>query len=473
MVNRILIRIKVVQMLYAYLLTRTEFKIEADGDTGSADKKFASTAYVALLTVLLRLNGSDVAGLSGKTKLVLDKKLMSTYIGKVLTADNAVRTFLRKEYVDCPEFYGGIQEIHDIITETAVYKDFKRKRKIDLGDEVKMWMVLMETTMQHAPRIMAVMRRLPGFTAQGYEMAVERLVSTLNSYFELQYGYHQALKELESSLTQAHKLYISMFALIVKLTRARENQLESAKNKYLATAEDKNPNTKFVDNALAAALAQNKELETLVKEYAIDWIDDITLLNSLLEQIVRSPVYARYMAEPETDWERDCEFWREIMKSVIFQSDDLVEALEGVSVYWNDDLHIIGTFVLKTLRMDAQNPERQPEFLPRYKDDEDSRFGAELFELVVKNRTEYYDYIDKFVNTANWDADRVAFMDGVIMVCAIAEMLNFPNIPLAVTLNEYIDIANMYSTPKSGQFINGLLYNVVEYLKKEGKLYKN
>lgn len=143
-------------------------------------------------------------------------------------------------------------------------------------------------------------------------------------------------------------------------------------------------------------------------------------------------------------------------------------------MYWNDDLHVVGTFVLKTIRKFGQSKTEGADIrlLPQFKDDEDSRFGARLFEIAVKNCQEYRELIDSFVNEHRWDSERLAFMDIVVMVTAITELLNFPAIPIAVTLNEYIEIANAYSTPRSGAFINGILYSVINHLKSEGKLIK-
>ncbi|MDE6651976.1 MAG: transcription antitermination protein NusB, partial [Paramuribaculum sp.] len=161
-----------------------------------------------------------------------------------------------------------------------------------------------------------------------------------------------------------------------------------------------------------------------------------------------------------------------VYKSIILPSDELAEVLESKSVFWNDDIEIMGTFVLKTVKRIANSQKEPVELLPKFKDDEDARFGSELFMYSVNNLEEYRSYIDKFINASQWDPERLAFMDGVIMITAIAELLNFPVIPIAVTLNEYIEIANSYSTQRSGQFINGILYSVINYLRQEGKLSK-
>lgn len=472
MVNRILIRIKVVQMLYSYLLTRTEFKIDTDPDLTSADKKFAHAAYIDMLMLLLELTGHNSKNINKASSYAVDKKLQAAALGKALATDSTIKELVFKGNPDMDIIAPEIQKIHDRITASAIYAEFRRKRKVELDDEVAMWTVLLESVIATDPVVLDAFRNLPGFSTVGFQLAIAKTVATLKSYYGARASYYQATKNLEQSLLKAHQLYISVFALIVALTRTREQQLETAKTKFLATAQDKNPNRRFVDNSLAAYLAGDEKLQQYCKEYGIDWESDYTLMTSLTDQIVKSKVYQEYMEAPDTDWNKDCEFWRTVMKNVIFPSDDFNEALENQSVYWNDDLQIIGTFALKTLRQAAQSDDHKVEFLPQYKDEEDARFGAELFEDAVRNRDKYYGYIEKFVDTENWDTDRMAFMDTVIMITAIAEIINYPNIPLPVTMNEYIDIANAYSSAKSGQFINGVLYSVVQYLKEQGVIIK-
>ena len=210
----------------------------------------------------------------------------------------------------------------------------------------------------------------------------------------------------------------------------------------------------------------------MLEKCPINWDTEIALLNKLLAEIKSSEVYAKYMEQPVTDYVSDCDLWRELLRTVIFTSDDLLEVLEDKSVFWNDDLQIMGTFVLKTIRQSAAAPEEPVRFLDKYKDEEDAEFGADLFVSAVKHREEYRDYIYSMINSDSWDPERLVFMDIVIMIAAITELVDYPNIPLAVTMNEYVEIANDYSSPKSGQFINGILFNIVNMLRDKGIVMK-
>lgn len=300
------------------------------------------------------------------------------------------------------------------------------------------------------------------------------VISTIDNFSDTRSMLADAQKSLDKSLDKAHELYHALLLLSVEITNMQYQRLDAAKHKFIPTQEDLHPDTRFVDNAFPRMLADSEDMEEYLKSNPISWADDFSLLKTLLDAILASDIYAEYMAKPTVSFEDDCEFWRSVYKNIILPSDALAEVLESKSVYWNDDLDIMGTFVLKSIkRIAAAGQDAEVKLLPQYKDEEDSQFGKQLFMYAVNNRDEYRSYIDKFIDVRQWDPERLAFMDIVIMETAIAELLNFPAIPIPVTLNEYIEIANCYSTPRSGQFVNGILFSVINYLKNEKKLLKN
>ena len=472
MINRILIRIKVVQLLYSYLLTQTEFRIEQQPDTTSNDKRFAYAVYLDLLLLILEISGvSTQRDAHGKT-ITPDKKLASGRLARALAADPSVREVIFRASTDIDTLRPLAQHLHDAITQSAVYADYRKKRSPRLSDEVELWTTIVETILARDKELDSAMRALPGYSSVGFKRAIIDLASTLRSYYGASAGYLNALNALEDSLNKAYELYHSIFVLMIELTREQERRLEAAKDKHLATADDRNPNTRFIDNGFIRKLTEAPALKEYLKENPISWETDITLINSLLNAITTSSIYTQYMDAPATDYYADCEFWRNILRTIIFPGDDLAEALEDKSVYWNDDLPIMGTFVLKTIRMAQQKPDAPVDLFPRYKDEEDATFGAELFVDAVKNRDKYRSLIDKCINTGNWDPERLAFMDIIILTVAISEIINYPNIPAVVTMNEFIEIANNYSSPKSGQFINGVLSSICNELRAEGTIVK-
>ena len=280
-----------------------------------------------------------------------------------------------------------------------------------------------------------------------------------------------AEKELFFSLSKAYDMYNYLLLLMVEITKQAERKQSAAKNKLLPTAEELYPNTKFVDNRFIAQLEVNKQLLEFSETQKKTWENESEFVKRLCEKIMDSDIYKEYMASETSSYEEDRELWRKIYKRIIFNNDELDQVLEDQSLYWNDDKEIVDTFVLKTIKRFDENSGAKQELLPEFKDEEDQDFARRLFRRTILN-AEYYRHLIS-ENTRNWDLDRVALMDIIIMQIALAEILSFPNIPVSVTLNEYVEIAKLYSTPKSGSFINGTLDGIVNALKKENKLTKN
>lgn len=280
-------------------------------------------------------------------------------------------------------------------------------------------------------------------------------------------------KSLEKALNEAYKLYIALLWLAVELTRERERQIDAAKHKYLPSQNDLNPNMRFVKNELVKEISENQEIKKFLNDNPVDWDYEPNFLKNLLSDITNSPAYKDYMEKPTVTYRDDCELWKKLYADVIFQSDAFNEELENKSIYWNDDLLVMGTFVIKSIRQAANSKDSIHRFrvLSKYKDQEDENFGMKLFSAAFLKREDYKKYIDEFISEG-WDPERIALMDVVILIVAIAELENFPEIPIPVTMNEYTEIASDYSHNKSGQFINGLLVSVSSKLKKEGKIFK-
>lgn len=296
---------------------------------------------------------------------------------------------------------------------------------------------------------------------------------------QIVYAYYQnggknldtAEKELFFSLSKAYDLYNYLLLLMVEVTKQANRRLNAAKNKLVPTKEELFPNTKFVENRFIAQLEVNKQLLEFSNNQKKTWENEADFVKTLCDKILESDIYKEYMASETSSYEEDRELWRKLYKNIIFNNIELDQVLEDQSLYWNDDKEIVDTFVLKTIkRFDEKNGAKQ-ELLPEFKDEEDQDFARRLFRRTILNADYYRHLISE--NTKNWDLDRVAFMDVVIMQIALAEILSFPNIPVSVSLNEYVEIAKLYSTPKSGGFINGTLDGIVNSLKKENKLTKN
>ena len=294
---------------------------------------------------------------------------------------------------------------------------------------------------------------------------------------QLTYAYYQngnknmdnAEKELLFSLSKAYDLYNYLLLLIVEISREERHRIDILSARAEREGTEK-PSSKFAFNKFAVQLEENKMLNEFIEDKKLNWDNDKEFIRSQCNQIEQSEVYQEYMASDDDSYEADREIWRKLYKMLIQDNDELDGILEEKSLYWNDDKEIVDTFVLKTIkRFDPANKSNQ-ELLPEYKDEEDREFARKLFRATILNADTYQRYMSEA--SRNWDFSRLAYMDVVIMQIAIAEMMTFPNIPISVTINEYVDLAKLYSTYKSGGYINGMLDTIARHLVQTGKLLK-
>ena len=294
---------------------------------------------------------------------------------------------------------------------------------------------------------------------------------------QLTYAYYQngsknidsAEKELFFSLSKAYDLYNNLLALIVAVTREARRRLE-----VLQTRAEREgttpPSQKFTLNRFALQIEGNKTLNDFVGTQKRTWDDHPEFVSSLLEQIESSDVYKEYMESKDDSYDSDRELWRRIYRTLIQKNEELDSLLEESSLYWNDDKEIVDTFVLKTInRFKEQNGNKQ-ELLPEWDSEDEKDFARKLFRSSILNSDEYQHYMSEA--SRNWDLARLAYMDIVIMQIAIAEIMTFSNIPISVTINEYVDLAKLYSTRKSGSYINGMLDAIARHLISTGRLNK-
>jgi len=278
-------------------------------------------------------------------------------------------------------------------------------------------------------------------------------------------------KEFIESLEKSYELYHYLLLLMNDITYYAEKRIDQKRNKYLPTEEDINPNTRFIDNRFVAQLRENHALDHYVSAHQLSWEHHEQLIKTLFEQISTSPAYIEYMQADSCDYEADKEVWRKIFKQTLNNGSDLAEALEEDCIYWNDDLDIVITFVIKTIKRFEEAKGADQELLPMFKDNDDKLFALKLFRAAIQNGEEYRQMITSSVK--NWELERLAMMDLIILQIALAEILEVEEIPLNVSFNEYIDLAKVFSTEKSGTFINGTLDHLVQQLKKDNKLFKN
>ena len=275
---------------------------------------------------------------------------------------------------------------------------------------------------------------------------------------------------LLSSLGTAYDLYNTMLTLMVEISSLglRAHEAQSSRARRLGLSE---PSRKFVDNRFMLQLESNRQLQDNRKNQRLDWTNEEEFVRTLYNKVVDSDFYREYMDSGEDSYDEDRELWRKVYRYIIVDNDSIDELLEDVNIFWNDDRHIIDTFVLKTINRFTKDVDDSYPLLPEFRDGEDLEFARKLI-LQAMNGSDYYRSLIS-QNTRNWDMERVPLMDRVIMQVALAEITSCPTIPLSVSINEYIEIAKSYSTPNSARYINATLDNISKKLIAERKLIKN
>jgi len=280
-----------------------------------------------------------------------------------------------------------------------------------------------------------------------------------------------ANRALSSSIFKAYELYHHLMQLAEELRRYAQQQLALGRQKMLATSEDLNPNTKFADNEFVKLVAANVPLSKFCEKHKLRWKSSDGTIRMLHQAMLDSELYRHYMASPARSFAEDKAFIVSLYEQQLEDSEPLLLALEEQSILWIDDVEFMLSQVVKTFRGFKQGQSPDAPLLPLFRDKADEAFAAQLLRRAIACSDEYRELIDR--HTKNWDVERIAFMDIVIMITAIAELLEFPGIPVKVSLNEYIEVAKYYSTPNSSTFINGVLDKVVSELQAKGLLQKS
>ncbi len=276
--------------------------------------------------------------------------------------------------------------------------------------------------------------------------------------------------ELHFSIQKTYDLYHLLLMLPVELCDYAERMMEIRKLKNFPTPEELNPNMRFVSNRLISKLKDNNDLNAYIKKNKVNWVNSQELVKKIYQTMVESDVYKNYLAEKEDDFQVDKRFFEDFYAEVLLKSEFVFNEFEEQSIYWNDDLDFVVSMVIKTLKKFKEESNINDHLSSLYKDEEDKEFTVQLFRKTLAGSEENRKTIEAY--TKNWDVDRVATMDVLIMELAITELTAFPSVPIKVSLNEYIELAKYYSTQRSSIFINGVLDRITKDFKDQGKIIK-
>ena len=277
-------------------------------------------------------------------------------------------------------------------------------------------------------------------------------------------------KNLVNSIDKAYDLYFHLLALVPEIAEYAAERIRIGENKKLPTYDDLHPNRKFVENKVIARLNEDEELQAQLKARKLSWANHRDLIVALYNALIRQPFYMKYMASDERSFREDAQLVSDIYMTMLEEFEPLDRVLEEQSILWNDDLGFLLTMVSRTI-LSMREAHEAIKLMPQFKSEEDLDYAKSLLRYTIAGYDRISLLLDNSMN--NWDIERVALMDQIILITAIAEAENFPSIPVRVTMNEYIDIAKCYSTDSSGGFINGLLDKIISRLTEEGKIVKS
>ncbi|MBY0244556.1 MAG: transcription antitermination factor NusB [Sphingobacteriaceae bacterium] len=278
-------------------------------------------------------------------------------------------------------------------------------------------------------------------------------------------------KILMKNIDSVNEMYISMLSLLVEVTQYTAYDAEERLLKHLPNSEDLNPNTKLLHNKFAILLTQNPEYVSYVAKYRINWFSDPEFLKSIFVSLKASAEYKTYLSTEDDSLEQSKEIMKFIFRKLILKNKNIVQAFEDKFINWEVDKEVMQGMVAKTFKQFTSENPFENKLIPISADwQEDGKFVEDLFIFTLRNDEKYQSIIAE--RTKNWESERIALMDTILMKMAICEMLNFPSIPVKVTINEYLELSKEYSTPKSNTFINGILDKILTDLKKDKSIIK-
>lgn len=278
-------------------------------------------------------------------------------------------------------------------------------------------------------------------------------------------------KFLNDSLNNMYDLYLSILSLIIEVHKKAEDRQSKSQKKFLATQEEKYPNQKFVKNEVLVQLSTNEALNSELEHRKLNpWYLDFEYVDLTFKAITESDLYKAYMSTSVSTFKEDKDFVISIFEDIIAPNDKLYDYYEDKKLTWLDDIPVVNTSIMKLLKKVKASTTEQ-HFLPKlFKDEDDREFGIDLLNKTILNQGSFNSEIAS--KTKNWDSERITQIDTILMQMAICEFQKFPSIPVKVTINEYLEIAKEYSTPKSSNFINGILDKIVKEYKAENKFNK-
>ena len=307
-------------------------------------------------------------------------------------------------------------------------------------------------------------------------MVRTRVVQTLFAYYKNpDKTLLTARKELNKSFADTYDLYFSLLDFANELTSYAQRQLEEQSARARATHSSWVPNRRFVQNKLAQQLFDNRALRARIQEQQLSWDSGMQAVADVYKRLTESEFYRQYMEAETCTYNDDKRIWRQIYQHLLTGNEVLNDALEEMELVldktnWTTDMEVVLSYVIKTIKRFGEDSTPETPLLEMFDNEDEVRFASSLLEKAIKEHDQFEQLINSHLK--GWDAERIAYMDRIIIEAALAEITEFENIALTVSMNEYIELAKEYSGDKSYMFINGILTEILRDLKNEGSLFK-
>lgn len=307
-------------------------------------------------------------------------------------------------------------------------------------------------------------------------MVRTRVIQTLYAYYkDPEKTFLTARKELNKSFADSYDLYFVLLDFANELTAYAQRQMEDQIARAKATHSSWTPNHRFVRNRLAQQLFENRALRARVQEQQLSWDSGMQAVSDVYRRLIESSYYRDYMEAERCTYEDDKRLWRQIYQHLMPENEALYDALDEMELVldksnWTTDVEVVLSYVVKTIKRFAEDSTPETPLLEMFDSEEEVQFASSLLEKAIKGHDRYEQLINE--NLKGWEADRIAYMDRIILETALAEILEFEDIALTVSMNEYIELAKEYSGDKSYMFINGILTEILRRMKNEGSLFK-
>lgn len=303
-----------------------------------------------------------------------------------------------------------------------------------------------------------------------------KVVLTLYAYFQdASKTKHTAEKELVRSFSDTYNLYFLLLGIVNEITFFAQSKLEEAQEKAQVMHIDYKPNSRFVNNLFANQLFFNRQLRSHLEDNKLDWNAASHCIDEIYRQIIETEYYKQYMEAADSSYESDKVIWRKIFQNIMPDNEHLESALDELELVldgscWSIDLNVILSYIVKTIKFFKEDNGADQPLLEMFKSEDELNFAKQLLRQAIDRNDEYQHLIE--AKLKNWDPERIAYMDMIIMKVALAELFAFPDIAVQVTINEYLDIAREYSTENSPHFINGMLDEIIKEQTRQGKMLK-